>query len=842
MEFYNAAEFFNLSKDLFCVIGADGYLRKVNDAFQRSLGYSAETLLSNPISHFLHNDDLPEFSGYYKAASPGAITSRFKCADGSYKWLLWNCTIVPGQSYIYASVRDITSQKSLEQHLTRALQSNQRILDSSLDLICTFDTEGNFVSVSKASENLLGYSCDEMSGKSCGMFLHPSDAEITSKMAADLLNGAELTNFENRYIHKNGSIVTVVWSGKWIAEDQLFYCVGRNAAERKKQEDEIKFNEKRFKELVQTGADVIAILNSDGICQFTSETISNVLGYDPQHWIGKNISEFIHPQYYEIFNIALKRVSQQFKVELPAFKLKNSKGEWRWIETVLTNLINEDTIKGIVANSRDVTEQFLIENQKEKAIRRLNKLIENYTQGYFSLDKNWIIREVNPATLRLLDMPREKLINRSLLELFPSHQANFSSQYRIAVRENRFVEFEEKMSSTNRWFQIAAYPYEEGLTVFFKEVTNEKLQQLLVNLEKEVLEYHIGAERTLSNTVTSYLSGLTDIYNFKCLLSLFNKNTALLMPFSAPALPDEYLNLLTNGFPVSQEMGSCGAAAFTGECYVVRDISSHPNYDPFKDVLLKNELLSCWSLPLISAGGKLLGTLAVYHNTIKVPDEYERNLIKRVAAFLQVLIESHQVKERLIISNERYKYITIATNDAVYDWNMINEYLYWGEGAQKLFGYKEKKSKLSDWEKRIHPAERAFISKSLEMALKDPDVTYWHEEYRYKKADGSYAFVIEDGCIIRDEQKKPIRMVGALKDITKLQENANQILKQNKRLQEIATINSHHIRKPLANVLGIINALNYADNKQTAELLAMLEESGSELDRIVRKIAKKTLV
>jgi PAS domain S-box-containing protein len=288
-------------------------------------------------------------------------------------------------------------------------------------------------------------------------------------------------------------------------------------------------------------------------------------------------------------------------------------------------------------------------------------------------------------------------------------------------------------------------------------------------------------------------------------------------------------------------MGSCGPAAFNKEPYFVRDIENHPNYGSFKTVLLTSNLLSCWSLPLINAKGSLLGTLAVYHNSVKVPDDKERDLVKRVSAFLQILIESHQVKERLLISNERYKYITLATNDATYDWNMLNEYLYWGEGAAKLFGYPEKKSRIEDWEKRIHPADRDRINKSLSDILANTNVAYWHQEYRYQRADHSYAFVIEDGYIIRNQTGKPIRMVGVLKDITKLKEDANQILRQNKRLQEIARINSHSIRKPLANVLGIINTLKYADAELIQELMVMLEESGEELDKVIRTIAKKTV-
>ncbi|HEX8376919.1 MAG TPA: PAS domain S-box protein, partial [Pedobacter sp.] len=701
MQFLEEAELFDLAQNLFCIIGSDGYLKKSNNSFRELVGYSKEELLAKPFSDFLHEEDFNNFTNFYTTykgkLAYDILENRLKCSDGSYKWLSWNAIKPENQSSIYIYLRDVSAQKELEHRLTDALNSHKKTLDCSLDLICSIDMEGRFVTVSKASENLLGYTPEEMTSRLSGDFLHPADTEITGQMAIDLINGAEFTNFENRYIHKNGYTVPVIWSAKFSKEDQIFYCVARNATQRKLQEEQIRFNEKRFKGLVQTGADVIAILDKKGVHQYISPTINNVLGYDPDELLGKNLFDLVHPDYHDLILTSIKRVLQQYRVELPLYQIKNAAGEWRWMKTIVTNLMDEVSISGIVANSRDVTEQLLAESEKENAIRRLNNVIENYTQGYLNLDKDWIVRGVNPATLRLLGATEEMLLNKSITELFPNHESEFYEQYKIAIKENKFVEFEEKMFSTNRWFLISAYPYEESLTVFFKETTHEKLQQLLVNLEKEVLELNIISGKALNNTVERYLEGLNEIYNLQCLLCLYNKQKALLIPFSAPNFPQDYLNAHAKGFPATTEYGACGSAGFTKQSFIISDIINHPVYRPFKELLIKNNLRSCWAHPMVSSKDELIGTLAVYHGSVREPDEQERELIKRVSAFLQTLIESHQVKDNLILSNERYKFITHATNDATYDWNMDDDFLYWGEGAGKLFGYSETKSTIEDW-------------------------------------------------------------------------------------------------------------------------------------------------
>ena len=83
-------------------------------------------------------------------------------------------------------------------------------------------------------------------------------------------------------------------------------------------------------------------------------------------------------------------------------------------------------------------------------------------------------------------------------------------------------------------------------------------------------------------------------------------------------------------------------------------------------------------------------------------------------------------------------------------------------------------------------------------------------------------------------------MVGAMQDHTKVYEHQYQVLKQNNTLREIAQINSHHIRKPLANILGLISTIKVAEVSEVGELIGLLETSGHELDEITREIAKKT--
>ncbi|MGZ4042436.1 MAG: PAS domain-containing protein, partial [Bacteroidia bacterium] len=137
------------------------------------------------------------------------------------------------------------------------------------------------------------------------------------------------------------------------------------------------------------------------------------------------------------------------------------------------------------------------------------------------------------------------------------------------------------------------------------------------------------------------------------------------------------------------------------------------------------------------------------------------------------LILAHDVTERintekeLKLSNERYELVTRATNDAIWDWNLCRNELYWSEGYEKLFGYRNEGQDVNvhSWTSRIHHEDVQRVSNGLMKKINDSDTDFWEDEYRYMKADGSVAFIYDRGFIIY-ENGIPVRMVGAMQDIT----------------------------------------------------------------------------
>lgn len=131
--------------------------------------------------------------------------------------------------------------------------------------------------------------------------------------------------------------------------------------------------------------------------------------------------------------------------------------------------------------------------------------------------------------------------------------------------------------------------------------------------------------------------------------------------------------------------------------------------------------------------------------------------------------------EALRISNERYLYATKATFDAIWDWDMVNDHLYWGEGYEKIFGYKRSgkaDNHIHSFD-NIHPDDRPSVFAGIDKLIAGT-ASNWAGEYRYKRLNGEYAYVQDRAIIIRDDSGKAVRMIGAMQDITdrKLSEDA----------------------------------------------------------------------
>ena len=147
------------------------------------------------------------------------------------------------------------------------------------------------------------------------------------------------------------------------------------------------------------------------------------------------------------------------------------------------------------------------------------------------------------------------------------------------------------------------------------------------------------------------------------------------------------------------------------------------------------------------------------------------------------ITERKQIEEKLRISDERFQLVTRATNDAIWDWNLQTDEAWWNSSVETLFGYtSEQVGKTSDWwYEHIHPEDREAVVSGIHAVI-DKGGENWSKEYRFRCADGSYKYVFDRGFAIH-AGGRPVRMLGAMQDVTARRAAEEALLKSQERLQ-----------------------------------------------------------
>ncbi len=143
------------------------------------------------------------------------------------------------------------------------------------------------------------------------------------------------------------------------------------------------------------------------------------------------------------------------------------------------------------------------------------------------------------------------------------------------------------------------------------------------------------------------------------------------------------------------------------------------------------------------------------------------------------------VEEALSRSEERFQYVSRATNDTIYDYDPVSGAIWWNEALLTAFGYDpEGDCGYEWWAANVHPSDRARVVKSLDRAIKHGE-EQWSEEYRFRRADTTYAYVLDRGYFIRNEQGSSVRMIGSIADISKSKQAEEAIRASERRYRQL---------------------------------------------------------
>jgi len=375
-----------------------------------------------------------------------------------------------------------------------------------------------------------------------------------------------------------------------------------------------------------------------------------------------------------------------------------------------------------------------------------------------------------------------------------------------------------------------------------QDITERKYAEQVLSLERTVFELSNKTGADFKHLAWTLLSGLEQIHDDAYTFLVLLKDDDTLEAFVAPRI-EEYARLF-NGRKLERQDGSCGAAIAGKETVIVEDISSHPLWEN-KSLPLQFGLQSCWALPIILSSGKVMGAFVIYHKKIKTPSVVELNTVERVRNILRILMEHHWSLDEVKKMNERFDIVLKATHDLIWDWNLETNTIFHDEfGLQKVYGIANNKSitKIEQWLSRIHPNDLRRVEKIVSGILESTDEHPFEVEYRFRGDDGTYTHVYDRGMIIRNDEGKAIRVIGAAQNVTERKNLEEELLRNE--LEKQKAINQATVDSQEQERTEIGKELHDNVNQilTTTKLYLDLALSNTELkDELIKKSSKNII-
>ncbi|OWZ83824.1 PAS domain S-box protein [Natranaerobius trueperi] len=499
-------------------------------------------------------------------------------------------------------------------------------------------------------------------------------------------------------------------------------------------------------------------------------SLNDLKGKTPYELFNKQEADYVLNKYLQCCEIK-DEVSYEKTLDLSWGKGK--------FTTKLSPIIENNKVVKIIGISRDITDYKNIEEltkAKEK-LEKENKHYKSLLDTQSDIVVRWrpdaTITYVNKAHCDLMGMDKEEILGKQWFEFIPDDsKEELRNAYFDIIKNPRKVSYEHPEIGAGGkiyWQHKLVYPIfdHNGELVEFqsvgRDITESKWMQIRKQSQNQVLT--ALTKRDSLNNILELIVRWLENEDRKAIgaVMLLDESKEYLYCKTAPNLPRFFRKLL-EGIKVKDGSLSCGTAAYKGKRVIVDDIEKHPYWADFHKIIDKVDIRSCWSEPVFSSEGDVIGTFAIYLNEPYTPTNHDLERLK-IAADLVSLAVTHKMSEEKLKLNERkFKSFVENASDIVLTVNDKGVITYVSPNWKQLLGHNPTEVIGKTADEFIHPEDLETFFKKLKKLIETGNLDE-EVEYRIKHKNGTWKWHASTINIL-GQNKENTDLLGIARDVT----------------------------------------------------------------------------
>ncbi|MFA5669209.1 MAG: PAS domain S-box protein [Balneolaceae bacterium] len=344
---------------------------------------------------------------------------QYLLADNNIYW--YETRLVPSdKGEVLVIIRDITDQKSITEDIKHEKNLFDTIITSLPGIFYLFNTDGKFLKWNENFAKVSGYSDEEIEQlHPLNFFVDDEKGLLAQKIANVFAEGND--NVEALFHLKNGTTIPYYFTGTALEYngEPCLAGFGIDMSEEKVAVEQLKTSEYRFRAFIENGSAGITVLSPEMKIIYISPGIERILGYTEEEFIELDRVSIMHEDDIGEVEEAIERAFNNPGKPVDGYRCryKHKNGEWRWLQTVMTNMLDDPAVGGIVDNFRDVTERVKAEKKLEQTLTELQTYLANTPLGYIVYDNKFEITQWSPRCVEMFGFTENDVLGIKSTEL-----------------------------------------------------------------------------------------------------------------------------------------------------------------------------------------------------------------------------------------------------------------------------------------------------------------------------------------------------------------------------------------------------------------------------------------